>query len=326
MRHANPNEKIHSRAHRVLAEIGGETNGFEKVFSGKVLMREDNLDLPLKTNRPTVFALWNDLFHEGVSMAFIAKVYAVMMTARKHTYLVPTKRAKRMADVVNYLFYTDPGTELLCESLAELGWDDPTEWSDENPHIWHGVTAEDQKRADERISQLLRVPGNRFLSVEPLLGAIDLTRIDGDAAGPGSEYCMVDCLSGRHTDMGRPCADAPTIHAVLLGGESGSNARPMHPDWARALRDQCTAAGVPFYFKQWGEWCPATEEFGVSGSVMPETGEKFTWIGWDGTTQNPSSHGLGDPVMAIARMGKRRAGRLLDGQLHDDLPWGGAPC
>lgn len=94
----------------------------------------------------------------------------------------------------------------------------------------------------------------------------------------------------------------------------------MHPDWARQLRDQCVATGVPFLFKQWGEWCPATAAYGVVGHAMPDTGEKFTWIGWDGHTDNPSARRLLAPVMAIAKMGKIVAGRLLDGVEHSAFP------
>jgi hypothetical protein len=112
---------------------------------------------------------------------------------------------------------------------------------------------------------------------------------------------------------------------VICGGESGKHARPMHPDWARSLRDQCIAAHVPFFFKQWGEWCPATESHRVSGHVMPESGimpcgKRASWIGWDGKLSCPSGHGLQDPVMAVARLGKKHTGRLLDGLLWNQHP------
>jgi len=102
------------------------------------------------------------------------------------------------------------------------------------PNVWIGTTVEDQQRADERIPHLLTIPARvRFLSCEPLLGPVDL-------------------------DLGHPkwrTAESyhSYIHWVICGGESGPRARPMHPAWARSLRDQCAAAGVPFFFKQWGE-------------------------------------------------------------------------
>lgn len=95
----------------------------------------------------------------------------------------------------------------------------------------------------------------------------------------------------------------------------------MHPDWARSIRDQCQAAGVPLFFKQWGEWVPAIEAHGITGSVMEEgTGDRFRWIGWDGKTQNHSSHGLMDPVMCIAKVGKKAAGAMLDGREWREWP------
>lgn len=112
------------------------------------------------------------------------------------------------------------------------------------------------------------------------------------------------------------------FHWIIAGGESGPNARPAHPDWFRSVRDQCKAAAVPFFFKQWGEWEVASRENGHQGSVMPDTGEKYTWVGYDGKTQNPSSNGMVDPVWSMARVGKRRAGRLLDGREWNEFPRG----
>src|SRR4051812_35579655 len=86
------------------------------------------------------------------------------------------------------------------------------------------------------------------------------------------------------------------IHWGIAGGESGPGARPMHPIWAQYLRDQCAAAQVPFFFKQWGEWEIASDENGrrngYSGHIMPDTDEKFTWVGADGRTANPSATGM----------------------------------
>ncbi len=169
-------------------------------------------------------------------------------------------------------------------------------------NIWLGVSVENQEQADKRIPILLQIPAAvRFLSMEPLLGPVDL------------QYPTFNGADSIHRLEG--------IHWVIVGGESGHNARPMHPDWARSLRDQCQASNkTPFLFKQWGEWCPATSDYGVSGHVMPETGEKFTWIGWDGKTQNPSAHNLVEPVMGIAKQGKKIAGRSLDGREWNQFP------
>lgn len=206
MRSYHPNEKISQRANYVMV--------FDDGFSGIILCREDNLDLPLRTRKPTVWAVWNDLFHNGVSLDFIVRSFRTMDRARKlgHVFLVLTKRAERMGAF-----------------LSEVGIEAPD-------HIWWGVTVENQEQADARIPHLLRVPGKRFLSIEPMLGPIDLSAYFG-----GPVYSVNSNLAENY-NFG--------IHAVLLGGESGKNARPMHPDWVRSVRDQCEAAGVPFMFKQ----------------------------------------------------------------------------
>jgi protein gp37 len=157
----------------------------------------------------------------------------------------------------------------------------PDEWGLTVPiNVWLGTTAENQKWANQRIPALLQVPASvHFVSAEPLLGPIDLTHLDADRAGH-REWCQVDSLTGRHTDMGRPCPDAPSrLDWVIVGGESGRQARPMEADWARTIRDQCVNAGVPFFFKQWGE------------------------------------HDAG-----LVKIGKHAAGRTLDGRLWNQVP------
>ncbi|ETX26430.1 hypothetical protein RISW2_04375 [Roseivivax isoporae LMG 25204] len=145
-------------------------------------------------------------------------------------------------------------------------------------NVWLGVSAEDQRRADERVPHLLATPAVvRFVSAEPLLGPVGLTRWsglegDGDTMGFGLDW-------------------------VIVGGESGPGARPMHPDWARSLRDQCTAAGVPFFFKQWGAWAP--DEIG------PEDIRSVEF---------PPGH------VEYLHVGKRAAGRKLDGRNWDEVP------
>lgn len=170
------------------------------------------------------------------------------------------------------------------------GFSDSAMWFHSAPHAWIGTSVEDQAAADERIPHLLRVPARvRFLSMEPLLGAVDLwaeTRIANDPAIP---YISVDW--------------------VIVGGESGPKARPMEPGWARSIRDQCVAAGVPFFFKQWGEWRPADAYESTPGNVSPANlGRRF-----DRATGAPT----GDLMI---RVGKSAAGRHLDGRTWDETP------
>ena len=276
----HPHPAIAERARQVLSGCH---------FSGRVGLRHDNLDLPLRTKKPTVFAVWNDLYHKDVPDDFRDRAYAVMALCPQHTFLVLTKRAERMLAY----WSTDIRHRLLSASEQVVGkvktdWflriSGPTSWP--LPNVWHGVTCEDQQRADERIPHLLRVPGNRFLSLEPLLGPVDLS----------------PWMSGHYMVQG---SFNLGISAVLLGGESGKNARPMHTNWVDLVRDRCRDNGVPFFFKQWGEFHPLMWLDG--GDVCIGREEGYRTVELDGTT--------------MVRCGKRAAGRHLDGVLHNALPW-----
>jgi protein gp37 len=297
MRCNHPNEKISSRAKSA-------TNyPYHKSFTGHIVLRHDNLDLPLRIKKPAVFAVWNDLFHEDVPDEFIGAAYNVMYECQDHIFLILTKRADRMKRMFEIY------------GLATID------------NVYHGVTVCSQAEADEKIPHLLQVPSKRFLSIEPMLGPINLRHIDADAKGH-PEYCQIDCLTGRHTDMARPCKDVPVIHQVLLGGESGIGARPMHPEWVRGVRDQCQAADVPFYFKQWGEWAPPEVTFGVHihNPYRRDWKDTATWFAsqWMIGKEDINDDGYGDDDENMMwRIGKKKAGRTLDDQLHNDLIWKG---
>lgn len=177
--------------------------------------------------------------------------------------------------------------------------------------VWLGITVCNQEEADRDIPKLLAVPAaKRFLSMEPLLGPVDVVRSKAVRS-----MCKT-CASGQSKGcvLDQP---GPFVDWVIVGGESGPGARPMHPDWVRRLRDQCQRAGVPFMFKQWGEWMP------------PESSEA-TYQGrdWrevvDATLEvRPVSY-AGDSVLEssrlVVRVGKKAAGRLLDGVEHNGRP------
>ena len=213
------------------------------------------------------------------------------------------------------------------------------------PNVWLGVSAEDQTRADERIPDLLATPAAvRFVSAEPLLGEIRLDAVD--AAGWDECFTKPDARGRLNALTGWCygeerigtawedwCAGGPDEHGmggppdwpkpgwakldwVIAGGESGPGARPMHPDWARSLRDQCTAAGVPFFFKQWGEWHPCEmEEDGVC-RPMPGHGPFNSWSA-------PMFDADATQGWNWRLTGKAHAGRTLDGRTWDELPAGG---
>jgi protein gp37 len=299
---------IHDNRHKAYSEGKLQNVKQYAVPFEHVQLMPERLTMPLKWKSPrTIFVnSVSDLFHESVPFSYIDQVFAVMALTPQHTYQILTKRPERMAE---YFRTGRPNRlEEICSIWHHLSGQpaEVSEWP--LPNVWLGTSVEDQATADARIPYLLRCPAAvRFLSCEPLLGEVDLKNIAG---GGGSRYQVLAPIPGHR----------PSIDWVIVGGESGSKARPMHPDWARSLRDQCKAAGVPFFFKQWGEWCPATEEYGVTGHVMPESNPKYTWIGGDGTLQAPSAHGLKEPIMAIARQGKQRAGRVLDGVEHSEWP------
>jgi protein gp37 len=197
--------------------------------------------------------------------------------------------------------------ENMLRLAEELGWDGA--WP---ANAWAGCTVEDQPRAGERIPELLRVPAAvRFLSCEPLLGPLNLRDylphwrckwcgVAVYSTGINLDHQRCDCGIGAGRWGVRRRGD-DRIHLVICGGESGPHARPMHPDWARSLRDQCTAAGVAYFFKQWGEFRPAYPAEPYALSLAP-----------NGST--------GDGGYPLVRVGKHAAGRLLDGRTWDEMP------
>lgn len=176
----------------------------------------------------------------------------------------------------------------------------PETWRDAFPaNVWIGTSVEDQAAADERIPHLLEVPARvRFLSMEPLLGAVTL-----DEEWLSVEY-YVPPWELNHGDDSGAC-DEQLIHWIIVGGESGSAARPMHPAWVRSLRDQAQADGAAFFFKQWGEWLEyGTDAAPGAGPFDPSRLPRHAFD--DGT--------------AMYRVGKKAAGRLLDGVEHSEVP------
>ncbi|MEO0793510.1 MAG: DUF5131 family protein [Verrucomicrobiota bacterium] len=174
-----------------------------------------------------------------------------------------------------------------------------------------GTSIEDQQRADERMPKLLEIPAQvRFLSCEPLLGPVILRTLN---------YRDWEGIPPESWNEGVP----EGIHWAIVGGESGTNARPMHPDWARLLRDQCQDAGIPFFFKQWGEWVGHTSDDpqglywkdGRTGAVI----DRHLLPDEDGRPD--VRYYLEDHNLAILqRKGKKRAGRLLDGREWNEVP------
>lgn len=293
------------------------------VWTGKLALAPEHVLLePLRRRKPTTWFVnsMGDLFHESVPDEWIDRVFAVMALCPQHSFQVLTKRAARMrayVDGARNRVIVDNHVSVSGDaeyfSTKRLG----ATWPWPLPNVWLGVSAEDQRRADERIPELLATPAViRFVSAEPLLGPIDFNCIprrpdEADRIMPGFSNVatfIVSALRGQRGLQMRDCtfwgeANSPTLDWIIVGGESGPKARPMHPDWARSIRDQCAAAGTAFFFKQWGEFRPLTSA---------ERGQACgaTLIGSDRY----------DRDAYVLRVGKKRAGRLLDGVEHNAMP------
>ncbi|MGH1563056.1 DUF5131 family protein [Mumia sp. DW29H23] len=285
---------------KTLAERfrGVEGHYFEQGFD--VVLRPDKLDQPLRWRRARkVFVnSMSDLFHTDVPDEYIARVFAVMACAPQHTFQVLTKRHGRMRSLLSSSSFQQlvyrAINDLPSAVRADVAGTLPL------PNVWLGVSVENQQWADIRIPALLQTSAAvRFLSCEPLLGPIEFQRV------PGFNRIGLDLSAWW----------------VIVGGESGRGARPMHPDWARSLRDQCIAAGVPFTFKQWGEWAPGHRNGRMSKHRFRYESTRFAPDGTRYKANEPDLYSY--PGMeSVLRVGKRAAGRELDGRTWDDSPGG----
>lgn len=304
------------------------------VWNGTVRLHAPALLQPLSWKRPRVI-FWNahgDPFHPDVPDDWLWEMFEVIQRTRHHKHLVLTKRSARMREFVEKL------TRLPSDINSFYGLGSEAKLYQPIRNLWLGVSVEDQARADERIPDLLATMAEgRFLSCEPLLGPIDLSRInsaadeecyDGEASRgrlnaltgayyvecPEDDGSWVHCCGPdviqRGFDPTARWEDNGPIHGVIVGGESGPGARPMHPEWVRQIRDDCALAGVDFHFKQWGAWVPLSNPGG--GHWPTDTG---------GCIRLTADGRRADDGHPMQKVGKKHAGRTLDGVTHDALPW-----
>lgn len=303
-------------AARMAARQRGR-NGYPDDDPFRPTHHPDKLEKPLEWKTPKIIAvtLMGDLFHEGVAglrvrhelcSGAVHDVYSILFDVieqcPQHTFLLLTKRPKQMYQVL-----MDPPAQLRPLHFKEAG--KPL------PNVWLGVTVENQARADERIPLLLQIPAaKRFVSYEPALGAVDFVPYMGartyrcECGWHHTERRLM--LHGKQADClycERRCEIYPGLDWIIAGGESGPGARPAHPDWFRSVRDQCLAARVPFFFKQWGEWAPLAQT--PQGLIKAWQRE-----------QMKSEGVLKDDTMI--RVGKKMAGALLDEAVWRDVPCG----
>lgn len=351
------------------------------VWTGEVRFNEQWLTQPLTWRKPRMIFVCahGDLFHESVPDEWIDRVFAVMALAPQHTFQVLTKRSARMREymaghrsTIPYLGRM-PLERIHMEAAAHMEGDGgfmdalkkagnvyslylDAPWPLRN--VWLGVSAEDQRRADERVPDLLATPAAvRFVSAEPLLGPIDFRRlhprpmIELTLDGLTGAWTYTQALSAfenalRGVDIPALPARLPRLDWIIVGGESGAGARPMHPDWPRAIRDRCGAAFVPFFFKQWGSWMPicamadggsdhlyepapaerpdASRRCKVPALILDRDGTRFDLDCFSRIVRSsagdrpPFWNGFGS--MTMFDVGKKAAGRLLDGLEHNAMP------
>lgn len=261
----------HCYAERMAKRLRGRF-GYPAEDPFKVTLQEQHLYNPVTWKKPTMVFVGSmtDIFHQNVTDHYLLKIFDIMINLSRHTFQVLTKRPERMVHFFQKHF--------------NFGLPD---------NIWIGTSAENQQTADERIPILLQIHAAiRFISCEPLLGPIEFSNVTNRS----------DALS----QLGKKALNG--IHWVIAGGESGHNARPMHPDWASSLRDQCQQAGVPFFFKQWGEWKPLHRHELKQYPLSKLITHKFE--------REIDSDG------AFVKVGKKKAGRLLDGKEYNAMPAG----
>jgi protein gp37 len=303
----------------VVNRFAGTSRAFPHRFDVVTIRDDRMLTQPLRWRRPRRIFVnsLSDLFHADVPDEFIAQVFAVMALAPQHTFQLLTKRHGRMRSLLTSRAFADLFHRAICDAAdwdvrqAAAAIDGALALIGETalaplPNVWLGVSVEDQHWAGIRIPALADTPAAvRWISAEPLLGPIDLTT--------GLLHALL-----RHG-----------LVWIVVGGESGPGARPMHPGWARDLRDQCAQADVPFLFKQWGEWrhCREAQEVEVERAMRA-----------DGTYHQWEKHPVYDVDLAgsaeldrvplpgvsapMQRVGKKAAGRELDGHTHDGYPIG----
>ena len=256
----------------------------EAHWTGKIDFDEEKLLEPLHWKRPRLVFVnsVSDLFHENVQYEWIDKIFSIMALCPNHKFLLLTKRPKRMLEYLTKLREEGPSSGYIALAYGRPARFFPKAWktlplNNEGlmpwplPNVRLGTSVENQTAADERLDYLCELGSQRWntmVSFEPLLSDVD----------PGPRWLSLG-----------------TKTWAIVGGESGHGARPMQAEWARNLRDECKDAGIPFFFKQWGEWVPTTDL-----SVARERGIP--------------------PEQCMNYVGKKAAGNVLDGEKWEQYP------
>ncbi|MGZ8333720.1 MAG: phage Gp37/Gp68 family protein [Allosphingosinicella sp.] len=297
-RFSDPGQAYHGLAERTAR--GGR-------WTGKVVLAEHLLDAPLRWRRPRRIFVnsMSDLFHEKVPDEWIDRIFAAMALAPRHTFQVLTKRPERMRawferyDAAHDHNCADMVADAAATFLGRPGARGADRYDGDGPgwplpNVWIGVSVEDQQRADQRRADFQAVPASvKFVSYEPALGPVDWT---------GWEF----------------------VQQIISGGESGPRARPSHPAWHRGTRDFCEPLSIAYFFKQWGEWHSHRPRPGgdLGGDVRRG---RVTVVHPTGQSEEEVFRETGGRntipgTCYVERVGKKAAGRRLDGRTHDAFP------
>lgn len=335
-------------ANRLLDRPGSHYEGTTQkndkgavTWTGKIARAPGNIfEKPLAWKRPRMVFVnsMSDLFHEDVPYDWAEEIFAIMALCPHHTFQVLTKRPDCMQEFLSSRHTPARITAQMFTIAKRHGIDMPSAWPElydadgyatrtvrlPLPNVWIGTSVEDQRRAQDRIRPLLRTPAAvRFLSLEPLLGPVELNALSRTAIkDPGKasriyETCLYT-IADRPVIL--PAHDSAKIDWVIVGGESGPKARPMHPDWVRNIRDNCKAAGTAFFFKQWGSHAPLDRD---DIDDLPENAFVMCLDGHINDVHDPINtmdefmHGT-----FMVPMDKKKAGNMLDGQTWTQMPTG----
>jgi protein gp37 len=269
---------VNCYAERMAARFSNKGQPYEGIakmtddgprWTGKLMVVHDKMDQPKRWQRPRMIFVnsMSDLFWDEVPDRVVAQVMSTMRIADWHTFQILTKRPERALQ-----FFRSTYPHIVGHGV----------WPNEFEHVWLGTSIENQETADRRLDVLRSTPAAvRFLSIEPMLGPIDLKgKLDG-------------------------------IHWVIVGGESGPGARPIHPQWVRDVRDVCIEMDVPFFFKQWGGW--SEMEWDPNNPPGRRKNERYLNLA--------GGHGFhGAQVIRIRKTSKQKAGCELDGREWKQMP------
>lgn len=297
-------------------------NGF------KVTCHEHMLRIPLDRKKPTKYFVCSmgDIAHDDVPLLFMDKVFAVAALCPQHEFIFLTKRFQRLCEYLRWEDFDPHETRRdMINAAANLITKDygaevikPGRWPLPNVKIGHSVSNQDDLIESWKYLSIT-LAAYRIFSYEPALGAVDFGALSPNPycefKDPVDGCCVCDDMLTPECNSGQvPCPGAKYFigpDGIIVGGESGFGARPMHPDWVKSVRDYCNENGVPLFFKQWGEYAPCSAK-----------DPRVVWVTQSGKILKPESvyEKSEYPLTPMKKVGKKASGDLLDGMQYHEWP------